>query len=162
MSSLAQFKKGLLTAGILVTSLSGVSGCGPDYALFNIHVKASPRSTLPAPDGSDNTAINQCEMTIKDQNGKVVLDRFHLKPVTGADAQGQPKLLAGCQSGLTPTDIGLFSYSTSNTTGTFTFTVDGWNTNRDVLLQTGTCGPIAAKVFPPEMPEALLTMSTPK
>jgi hypothetical protein len=161
MLSLTQFKRGLFTAGLLVTSLWGLSGCGPDYALFNIHVKASPRSTIPAPDGSDNTRIDQCEMTIKDQAGKVVLDRFVLKKVTGSDAQGQLKLLAGCQAGFTPIDIGLFSYSTSNTTGTFTFTVNALDTNREVL-QTATSDSIAAKVFPPEMPENLLTMSTPK
>lgn len=162
MISLAQFKKGLVAAGILVTSLSGVSGCGPDYALFSIHVKASEKSTLPHPDGSVNTDIAQCEMTINDQNGKVVLDRFILKKVTGVDAQGVTKLLSGCGAGFTPLDIGLFSYSTSNTTGTFTFTVDGWNANHDQILQTATSDSIAAKVYPPEMPETLLTMSTPK
>jgi len=161
MLSLTQFKKALVAAGLLATSLSGVSGCGPDYALFSIHVKASSKSTLPLPNGSDNTAIDQCEMTIRDQNGKVVLDRFHLKPTSGVDANGQPKLLSGCQGGFTPIDIGLFSYSTSNTTGTFTFTVNGLATNKEIL-QTATSDSIAAKVFPPEMPETLLTMSTPK
>ena len=162
MLSLAQFKNGLLTVGLLATSLSGVSGCGPDYALFSIHVKSSPKSIVPPPTGSDNFAIAQCEMTIEDQNKKVVLDRFVLKKVTGVDAQGQPKLLSGCENGLTPIDIGLFSYSTSNTTGTFTFTVDGWDSNREHILQTATSDSIAAKVFPPEMPEILLTMSAPK
>ena len=161
MLSPAQFKKGLFAAGLLAASLLGMSGCGPDYALFNIHVKASPRAKLPAPNGSDNSAIDQCEMTIKDQDGKIVLDRFVLKRVSTTDATGQLKLTAGCQSGLTPVDIGNFSYSTSNTTGSFTFRVDGHADDHNVILQTVTSGAIAAKVYPPEMPEVLLTMGDP-
>ncbi len=159
MRSFMQLSKGLLMTGALIASLSGLSGCGPDYALFRIHVKASPRSTLPLPGGSENTAINQCEMTITDGAGKVVLDHYVLqKEGPFADSQGNQKLTAGCQGGLTPTDIGLFSWSTSNTKGTFTFTVDGWDDNRSQILQTATATQ-AAQVYPPELPELPLNMA---
>ncbi len=159
MRSLAKLTKGLFTAGFLVASLSGLSGCGPDYALFKIHVRASTRSVLPLPDGSENTTINQCEMTITDENGVVVLNHYVLQkegPYT--DSQGNQELSAGCQGGLTPTDIGLFSWSTSNTKGTFTFTVDGWDDNHVFILQTATASQ-AAQVYPPELPELPVNMA---
>ena len=158
MRSFTQFSKALCATGMLAASLVGMTGCGPDYALFRIHVKSSPKSTLPAPNGSNNTAINQCEMTITDQNSKLVLDRFLLKRVTSVDTAGNT-VLTGCQGGLTPIDIGLVSYSTSNTKGTFTFTVDGWSENREFILQTKTSDPVAAQVYPPEVPEIVLTMA---
>ena len=158
MRSFTQYSKGLFAAGILAASLASISGCWPDYALFRIHVKSSPKSTIPAPNGSDNTAINQCEMTITDQDTKVVLNHFILKKVSSVDSAGNSKL-TGCEGGLTPIDIGLFSYSTSNTKGTFTFTVDGWDDNRTLILQTKTSDPITAQVYPPEMPEVVLTMA---
>jgi hypothetical protein len=161
MRSLAKLTKGLFTAGLVAATLSGLSGCGPDYALFKIHVRASSRSNLPRPNGSDNTAINQCEMTITDGNGVVVLDHYVLQKEPSLDSQGNQKLLAGCQGGLTPTDIGLFSWSTSNTKGTFTFRVDGWDDNRSVILQTATASQ-AAQVYPPELPELPLNMAEPQ
>lgn len=159
MRSFTRFSRGLFATGMLAASLVGISGCGPDYALFKIHVKSSPKSELPAPNGSSNTAINQCEMTITDQNSKLVLDHFVLKNVTSVDSAGNIVSTTGCEGGLTPIDIGLFSYSTSNTKGTFTFTVDGWDDNHELILQTKTSDPIAAQVYPPEMPEVVLTMA---
>lgn len=154
MSSLTRFSKGLFAAGVLAGSLLGMSGCGPDYALFKVDVSSS---TSPRND------IEECRMTITDENGKAVQgavdsngnvipsNGFLLKTVAGPpDSSGNATLLQGCQGAITNPRIGTFSYSSSRTTGTLTFQVDALNSASEVV-QTGKSDPIAPKAYPPEV-----------
>lgn len=127
MRSFMQFSKGLLATGMLAASLVGISGCGPDYSLFKVTVtsKDSPRNT-----------IDECLMTITDDQGKLVLDRYRLKAIYGA--AGEP-LIQGCESALTTGNIGTLSYSSSRTSGTLTFQVDAFDNSNGghKVVQTG-------------------------
>ena len=154
MRSFKRYSKGLFTAGVLAASVLGLGACGPDYALFRVDVTStkSPRNN-----------IEECHMTITDENGAKVLDQLPLKTVSGpADTSGNPTLLQGCQGGLTNSNIGSFSYSSSRTGGTLTFQVDAWDNNGQqcgftgvapcLPVQTGNSGPIAPAKYPPEVP----------
>ena len=154
MRSFTRFSKGLLAAGVLAGSLLGMSGCGPDYALFKVEVSSST---------SPRNNIEQCRMTITDENGKAVLgavdsngeviptNGFLLKTVAGPnDADGHATISQGCAGGLTQGRIGTFSYSSSRTTGTLTFQVNGLNSD-NVVVQTGSSDPFAPKAYPPEV-----------
>jgi hypothetical protein len=130
MRSFKPFSKGLLVAGLLAASLVGISGCGPDYSLFKVTVnsKDSPRNT-----------IGLCQLTITDENGNLVLDRYHLKPVYGAPDSNGATLLQGCEPSLTTGNIVTLSYSSSRTTGSLTFKVDAIDDSNggSKLVQTG-------------------------
>ncbi len=146
MRSLTRFSKGLLAVGVLAGSLLGMSGCGPDYALFRVDVSSAT---------SPRNQIDECRMTITDEKGAVVLDHFLLKAVAGPqDSSGNATLLQGCQSGITNPRIGTFSYSSSRTTGTLTFQVDAYDNSNGghAVVQTGSSDPIAPKAYPPEVP----------
>jgi len=149
MRLFTRFSQGLFAASMLAASLVGMSGCG-EYSLFKVSVtsKDSPR---------DN--IDECLMTIQDENGKTVLDKYHLQRVYGdLDTSGNATLKQGCAAGgLTNANIGLFSYSRSSTSGTLTFRVDAWDTNGVVCgytgapgcqpLQWGKSNPVAPKAY---------------
>jgi hypothetical protein len=112
MNFLARFSKGLVATLFVVGAASCLAACGPDYTLFKIHVSsAQPRND-----------IDRCTMTIKSGDQKV-LDEYQLLTVASSD----PTTLAqGCAGGMTPANVGLFSFSTSRTSGTLTFTVNAY------------------------------------
>jgi hypothetical protein len=113
MRSFTQISKGLVATGILAASLVG--GCGPNYSLFKVTVtsKDIPRDK-----------IGYCLMTITDEQGRLVLDRYQLNAVPGAPGE---LLQQGCQTGLTPQNIGTLSYSSSRTSGALTFVVEAYD-----------------------------------
>lgn len=129
-----------LFAGVIAAGSSLVlGGCGPDYAIFKIHVAST---TTPRND------IEECYMTVTDEAGEKVLDRLKLEKVVQNNG-GDITLRWGCGGGLTNADIGYFSYSTSRSSGTLTFQVDGVN-NTDVPVQTGKAS-ADVKPYPPEI-----------
>lgn len=139
MRSFTGITKGLLFAAIAGGASLALGGCGPDYAIFKVHVASE---TTPRND------IEECYMTVTDQNGEKVLDRYKLEKVVGSNG-AELTLKWGCAGGLTNADIGYFSYSTSRSSGTLNFRVDGVNSN-DVPVQTGTQS-ADVKAFPPEV-----------
>jgi hypothetical protein len=144
MNKLVRFSKGLIATGMLLASGLGLAGCGPDYALFKITVTtSSPRNT-----------IDTCAISVKDQAGKCVLKEYQFK-AGPLDSTGQ-FLQYGCQGGLTPSKIGSLSWSTSDVSGTFTFQVNAYDTNH-AIEQSATSDSVAAKKYPPEMPEIPMT-----
>jgi hypothetical protein len=141
MRSFTRFSKGLFTAGVLAGSLLGMGACGPNYALFRVDVSSgtSPRNQ-----------IEECRMTITDENGVVVMNNLPLKTIQGPqDSSGNATLIQGCQGGITNPNIGTFSYSSSRTSGTLTFRVDALD-NKQNVIQTGS-GVGSPAPFPPEV-----------
>jgi hypothetical protein len=139
MRSFTQFSKGLLATGMLAASLVGIGGCGPDYSLFKVTVTSS---TSPRDD------IYECLMTVKDENGNLVLDRYRLKAIYGGAGE---HLVQGCEAGLTNTNgtIGTLSYSSSRTSGTLTFQVDAFDNSNGghKVVQTGASDAKQPKVY---------------
>jgi hypothetical protein len=141
---------------MLAVSALALSSCG-NYAIYKIHVTTATSSPIPAPNGSDRTAINQCNMTITDEKGAKVVDGYILQGQVTSDSQGNLGF-KGCKGGFTPADLGLFSYSTSRTGGALTFQVDGLNDGM-VVLQTGQSAvPVPPQAYPPEMPQINIAM----
>jgi len=150
MRSFKRCSKGRFTAGMLAVSMLGLGACGPDYALFKVSITTKDPSS----------EIEECRMTITDEKGSAVLDHFLLKTVAGSpDSQGNSTLLQGCQGGMTKSNIGLFSYSSSRTTGTLTFQVDAYNSTAanggQKVIETGNSGPVAPAAYPPEVTVSL-------
>lgn len=144
MRSLKALSKGLLLAGGAAASMT-LAGCGPDYAIFRVHVaSASPRNDIAV-----------CRLTITNEAGEAVLKDYPLQSVWGADSDGNPTLKQGCQGGLTLSDVGTFSYSTSRSGGSLKFTVNAYNDevliNDDTLIQTKSSDPVEVKPYPPEI-----------
>jgi hypothetical protein len=137
MRSSTRFSKGLVAALLAAGAGIGLSACG-SYAIFKVHVSApSPRDD-----------IEECRMTIADENGKCVISNVMLLQVAGAP--GSP-LKQGCAGGnLTPPDVGYFSYSTSRSSGTFTFTVNALNSSGNVV-ETKTSEGKTVTAYPPEI-----------
>jgi hypothetical protein len=132
------FRNSLCAAGL---ALLGLSGCGPDYAIFKVHVKsANPRNDIEA-----------CYMSIQDVGtGKMILDTAPLSKETGVDPSGAFTLKQGCQGGVTPSDVGYFSYSTSRSSGTLRFTVIGTGNEVSKILQIRSAE-AEVKAYPPEI-----------
>jgi hypothetical protein len=143
-----RFSKALVVAGMLAGPVLGLCGCGPDYAIFKVNVTSttSPRNN-----------IEECRLTITDENGHLVLDKYSLDPVYGPlDSAGNQTLDQGCAAPLTKANIGVLSYSSSRTSGTLTFRVDAWDNKGQQCgytctpVQTGSSDakPVA---YPPEI-----------
>jgi hypothetical protein len=147
MRSPTRFSKGIVAALLAAGAGLGLSACG-DYAIFKVHVGAtSPRDD-----------IEECRMTIADENGKCVILNVLLLQVAGAP--GSP-LKQGCAGGnLTPPDVGFFSYSTSRSSGTFTFTVEALNSSGNVVESKSNGANVAA--YPPEVPVELPMTRSPE
>jgi hypothetical protein len=125
---------------MLAASALCLSSCG-NYALYKLHVRASFQSA----DKSPTSDIAYCYVTITEENQALpVLDHYPFPNDSTA---------YGCKSGSTQQEIGIFSYSTARTSSKFMFQVDGYNANKDKILQTGQTDLIAAQAYPPEMPE---------
>jgi len=122
---------------MLAASALCLSSCG-NYALYRLHVTTSAGT---AADGNQRADIDQCRLTITDEANVVVAAGYSFPT---------------CASGFTKQDLGVFSYSTSRSSGTLTFQVDGFNANRDTILQTGKTEPIAPVSYPPEIDVPLL------
>lgn len=136
-----KFSKGLFAASMLAGSLLAMSGCGPDYAIFKVTVTSvtTPRNN-----------IEECRMSITNENGVKVMDGYPLPKVYGKDSTGTPVLEQGCGDGQTKANIGTLSYSSSRKGGTLTFQVDALD-NKGAVLQTGASGAIAPAPYPPEI-----------
>jgi hypothetical protein len=139
MQSLTRISKGLLVGLFAAGASVGLGGCGPDYAIFKVHVAST---TTPRND------IEECRMTVTDESGDVILDHFQLEKVVGSNGS-ELTLKYGCAGGLTNADIGYFSFSTSRSSGTLTFQVDGVNSN-GVAVQTGKASG-DVRPYPPEV-----------
>jgi len=124
-------------------------GTGVAYTLFELDITSTT---------SPRINIEECRLTITDQNGTVALDNFLLPVVAGADSSGNPVLVSGCSGGLTPAKIGTFTYSTSLVNGSLTFRVDALDTNGNIV-QTGSSTQ-NIEAFPPKI-LVPLTISAP-
>ncbi len=111
----------ILSLGLLTAAVGAAGGCNNDYALFNIH----PRFAVNV-SANDRQNIETCKLTVTDEKGGKVVDGYviTLKQVNGR--------YVGCGGGVTPSDIGYLSYSTSLSEGTLTFTVDGLDNTKTV------------------------------
>jgi 2-polyprenyl-3-methyl-5-hydroxy-6-metoxy-1,4-benzoquinol methylase len=128
---------------LLALAVSGLAGCGPDYALFSVRIEFPTASTP-----SDRQTVEECRITVKDnESGRVVLQDVLLKSVEGP--AGSQTLEAGCGGGRTPRIVGDFSYSTSRSGGSLNFTVNAYDNNRKIV-HTGSKDADVAK-FPPEV-----------
>ena len=144
MRSYSRFAKGLLAIVLGAVGMS-LAGCGPNYAIYAVHVSsATPRND-----------IASCLMSIVDENNQPVLAGYPLQRVFGTDSAGALSLKQGCQGGLTPANVGTFSYSSSRSSGSLTFTVNAYND--DVLhddahlVESATSGPQEVHAYPPEL-----------
>jgi hypothetical protein len=148
----SRFKKSLVAAVLVAAGGLGLSGCGPDYAIFTVTVWG---------DQSDRDNINKCLMSITDEGGNAVVTNYTLETVSsGIDpATGElGRNLQGCANGQmansSKTGVGVFSYSTSRTSGALTFKVDAVDVNSKVR-ETGTSDPAPIKAYPPEIQVAV-------
>jgi hypothetical protein len=144
-------KTSLKFAGAALAACLSFAGCGPDYAVFKVHVTAP---TAPRND------IATCLMSITDTSrpgpDNVVLRDYPLQRLYGHDGEGNLKLSQGCEAErITGSEIGIFSYSTSRSSGAFVFTVDAYNdeVNHDDehKIETKSSDPIQIKAYPPEI-----------
>jgi hypothetical protein len=122
----------------------GLAGCGPDYAIFAVKVtSATPRND-----------IEVCVMNITDENGVAVVKDFQLERVFGTDSSGQLTAKQGCSGGITPANVGTFSYSTSRSSGTLNFRVDAYSSETqrdDAHLVESASNQAQVKAYPPEI-----------
>lgn len=141
MRSCTRSSQGLLVAALAMASALGLSGCGPDYAIFAVRVaSATPRND-----------IAECRMTITDANtGAPVLSQYVLKKVVGTDSDGNLAIKQGCQGGLTPANVGTFSYSTSRSGGRLKFIVEAYGDDGTTIVQSGEAE-ADVQPFPPEV-----------
>ncbi len=143
-------KTSLKLAGAAVVACLSFAGCGPDYAVFRVHV------TVPTTPRND---IAICLMTITDTSrpgpDNIVLRDYPLQRLYGRDIDGNLKLSQGCAPELTNADVGVFSYSTSRPSGSFVFTVDAYNDevnhSADTKIETKSSDAIQVKAYPPEI-----------
>jgi hypothetical protein len=158
MRSWTKFSTGLLATGLLAGSLLGMSGCGPNYTLFKVDISSAD---------TPRNSIEECRLTITDENGVVVVDKYVLPAVYGPpDSAGNPTLNQGCVAPLTKGNIGTLSYSSSRTTGTLTFRVDAWDntgiqnnyTGKPVQSGSSSAAPAA---YPPEVPVGVVMKIVP-
>ena len=150
MRLFTRFSKGLLAAGILAACSFGMSACGPDYAIFRVDVTSTTPDT--------RNKIEECRMTITDENGKPVLDNYPLGYLLATDTSGITYAKQGCYAGLTPAKVGTFSYSTSRSSGSLTFVVNALD-NGGNTVQKG-CATQAVKAYPPEVSVPLTFATT--
>ena len=95
MMSLTRFSRFLFVATVAVGASLGVTNCGPEYAIYSVHVTAAkPTNNLAS-----------CKITITDDSGVPVVDKLPLaQQFGGTDPSGNPTLRQGCGGGLTPTN----------------------------------------------------------
>ena len=126
-----------------------ICGCVSPCALFELDITSTT---------SPRINIEECRLTITDQNGNLALDNYLLHVVAGADSNGNPVLVSGCAGGLTAVNIGTFTYTTSLTSGSLTFQVNALDTNGNIV-QTGSSTQ-NIEAFPPKI-SVPLTISAP-
>ena len=137
MGSLTRFSKGLVAALLAGGAALSLGGCGPNYAIFKVHVSAAtPRDD-----------IWSCKMTIADESGHCVVSDYELQQIAGP--VGQPNS-QGCGGGVTPANVGYFSYSSSRSSGTLKFTVNAVDNSGNVV-ETNTSADIPIQAYPPEI-----------
>jgi hypothetical protein len=154
MRTFTRISRFFVVATLAVVASLGLTTCGPDYAIFSVHVTAAkPTNNLAS-----------CRMTITDEGGKAVLYEFPLsQQYGGTDSAGNPTLRQGCGGGLTPAsgNIGTFSYSTSRSGGTLTFKVEGYDDGNKVV-QSGASSAINVAAYPPIIQvEVMMSLTTP-
>lgn len=124
-----------LFLGLVAGVLALAAGCGSDYALFNVHGKFNVSENA-----SDWQNVEYCHLSVTDSNGVPVIQNYTLPTV-----QVDSNTFTGCRGGQTERDIGHLSYSTSRTSGTLTFTIDGVD-NSNTVVQSGSTN-ATVKVF---------------
>jgi hypothetical protein len=144
----------LFVATVAVGASLGITNCGPDYAIYSVHVTAAKPT---------NNLAN-CKITITDEGGIAVVDHYQLaQQFGGTDPSGNPTLRQGCGGGLTPTsgNIGTFSYSTSRSGGTLSFMVEGYD-DENKVVQSGRQDGVNVVPYPPEIKvEVTMNLTTP-
>jgi len=138
MSSRRMLRNGIF--GVL--ALVATSGCGPDYALYKVHITTQSQKQ------ADRDPIDECRISATDdQNKPVITDQL-----LGTDYDSQNVLQHGCASTATKSFIGDFSYSTSRTSGSLTFTVNAYSTanGAKTVIMTGS-GSAPVSKWPPEV-----------
>ena len=143
MVSLTRFSRFLFVATVAVGASLGIANCGPNYAIYSIHINAA----------TPTNNLAKCQMTITDEGGLEVLDHYTLgQQFGGLDSSGNPTLAQGCGGALTPSsgNIGTFSFSTSRSGGQLTFLVEGLDDSNRVV-QSGSDGPRDVTPYPPEI-----------
>ena len=148
MGTFTRISRFLLVATVAVAASLGLTTCGPNYAIYAVHVTAArPTNNLAA-----------CKMTVTDEGGLPVLDQFPLAQKYG----GPDSLAQGCGGALTPAsgNIGTFSYSTSRSSGKLTFKVEGYNDN-NLVVQSGASGAQDVAAYPPEIKVEVMMSLTP-
>ena len=128
------------TCPVIAIPPVSTAGCGSTFAAFAIQVtSAAPRNN-----------IEECKISITDENGEAVLSSYVLPTVVGQDSGGSPFVRQGCAGGLTPANVGTFYYITSRASGSLRFQVDALDAS-GVVVQTGSTSLTTARPFPPEM-----------
>jgi hypothetical protein len=149
MGTFTRISRFLLVATVAVAASLGLTTCGPNYAIYAVHVTAA-RPT--------NNLVT-CKMTVTDEGGKDVLYEFPLAQQYG----GPDSLAQGCGGALTPAsgNIGTFSYSTSRSSGTLTFKVEGYDDSNTKIVQSGKSGATNVAAYPPEIKVEVIMSLTP-
>lgn len=144
MGTFTRISRFLLVATVAVAASLGLTTCGPNYAIYAVHVNAA----------KPTNDLVTCKMTVTDESGLAVLYQFPLaQQYGGTDSAGNLTLAQGCGGALTPAngDIGTFSYSTSRSSGTLTFKVEGYDDSGTKIVQSGASGPQNVAAYPPEI-----------
>jgi len=119
-------------------------GCGESFAVIQGHItSADPRWT-----------ISQCRASVQDEYGKYLLEEYVLPQVLAETSGGELALRAGCASGLTPEDVGTFVFTTTSTTGLFTFRIRAYGDNMELLQSVS--ADAQAELYPPAVPVELV------
>jgi hypothetical protein len=143
MRTSRRFQNGLCVMALAAAGAIGSSACGPDYAIYKVHVtSASPRDD-----------VEYCYIKITNEKGEDVLKLQELEKEYTTDPGGGLALKQGCQGGLTKANVGYFSYSTSRSSGSLSFTVLGLDhdNNPDKPVQQAEARDVQVKAYPPEI-----------
>jgi hypothetical protein len=140
MRRFKQLSKMFLASGALAASLSS---CG-DYRVYDVRVTVSDGISA-----SSREAIFSCTMTISTSD-QTILDSYPLSQDRG-----------GCSAGVTKSNVGRFSYTTSRTSGTLTFQVDAQD-NEGKNIYSGSASNIVSGTNPLEVDVTLDKCNTDK
>jgi hypothetical protein len=131
------FSKRLLSLGLLCAGIGGATGCGGDYALFDVHPHFDPSVKA-----QDRQLVERCRLYITDEKGNWVVNGYQLESRKLSETT-----FVGCSGGgNTPSDLGHLSYSSARSSGSLKFEVKAFDAG-DKVLFSGSSDQIGVKVF---------------
>jgi hypothetical protein len=144
-----RFSRIIIAGGMAAISALGLGACGPDYSLFKVHVSITGKQDELVP-------ISNCSMSVyADSDERIPVLRDY--PLDTEYNNGE--LVAGCAGGLTKSNVGIFSYSTSRKDGSLKFRMNAYSDSAAVI-KSGASDMVQVKAYPPEI-DVYVTAKTP-